>query len=139
MFKILCRKTEEALKSRRFRIRPTLCVFGCTARLQPGPVKAHKARTLTSLDHYAEGMGKLRGRRSGRMQARTTHNQTTERSFMITQRQLRAGLAGFACEGCIANGVPRVNRSRMPCYRVYARCVPSAPACGPWSPAQPST
>jgi hypothetical protein len=28
---ILCRKTEEALTLRRFRIRPTLCVFGCGA------------------------------------------------------------------------------------------------------------
>ena len=61
----------------------------CAFRLQPGPARTFTVRTLTSVDHYAEGMGNLRGRRSGGMQARTTHNQTTERNSMVTQASPR--------------------------------------------------
>ena len=61
----------------------------CAIALQPGPARTFTVRTLTSVDHYAEGMGNLRGRRSGGMQARTTHNQTTERNSMVTQASPR--------------------------------------------------
>jgi hypothetical protein len=48
---------------------------------------------LTSMDHYAEGPGKFTWWTVWRMQARTAHNQTTERELMITRSLLGPGWA----------------------------------------------
>ena len=62
---VVCRKPGERLPYLP-RDSPTFRVFECERHaLQSGPVN-HLARriTLTSMDHYAEGLGKLRGERS---------------------------------------------------------------------------
>ena len=89
-FSFCMQKTQEAPASKRFKIRHTYRVFGCETPTRCNLVRriTLNGETLTSMDHYAEGPGEFTWWTIWRMSARTAHNQTTERDFMITQQLL---------------------------------------------------
>jgi len=96
---ILCRKTEEALKPRPFGIRPTLMRLRlrCAITLEPGPARTFTVRTLTSVDHYAEGMGNyyVADDLAGCRRERLTTKQLSVIQWYTSQPRLTPGAAVF--------------------------------------------
>jgi len=114
---------------RRFKIRHTYRVFDCGMSKPCSLVRPFtlSGETLTSMDHYAEGPGRLTWWTIWRMQARAAHNQTTERVFMIAQPALLPALPRCEAQGNrISRQVARGGDSVFAGSRIQAQCARSA-------------
>src|SRR6516225_3513759 len=81
---VLCMYAENPESNSRFAAR-IACSTAMRNRAAAWSGQSVRGKTVTSKDHYAEGPGEFTCWTILRMRARTTHDQTTERTSMITE------------------------------------------------------